>query len=60
MAAAVSAADLRNCIRTNLDCADVCVVTASVLSRRTGSNLTVVTELLKRSVSNQMRRAVVN
>ena len=40
-------ADLRNCIRTNLDCADVCVATASVLSRRTGSNLTVVTELLK-------------
>ena len=40
-------ADLRNCIRTNLDCVDVCVATASVLSRRTGSNLTVVTELLK-------------
>jgi len=35
-------ADLRNCIRTNLDCADICAVTATVLSRRTGSNLATV------------------
>jgi hypothetical protein len=39
-------ADLRDCIRTDLDCADVCATTASVLSRRTGSNLGVVKELL--------------
>lgn len=35
-------AELRNCIRTDLDCADICATTASVLSRRTGNNLTVV------------------
>ncbi len=29
-------ADLRKCIRTNLDCADVCATTARVLSRHTG------------------------
>lgn len=29
-------ADLRTCIRTNLDCADVCDATARVLSRHTG------------------------
>lgn len=28
-------ADLRKCIRTNLDCADVCAVTGRVLSRQT-------------------------
>lgn len=35
-------ADLRDCIRTNLDCADVCVATGKVLSRRTGSDLETV------------------
>lgn len=40
-------ANLRDCIRTDLDCADICATTASVLSRQTGSNLTVVKELLK-------------
>ena len=35
-------ADLRDCIRTDLDCADVCAATAALLSRRTGSNLEVV------------------
>lgn len=35
-------AELRDCIRTDLDCADICATTAAVLSRRTGSNLTVV------------------
>lgn len=35
-------AELRNCIRTDLDCADICTTTAAVLSRRTGSNLTTV------------------
>jgi hypothetical protein len=29
-------ADLTKCIRTNLDCADICGVTARVLSRHTG------------------------
>jgi hypothetical protein len=35
-------ADLRTCIRTNLDCADVCDTTGRVLSRHTGddANLT--------------------
>lgn len=35
-------AEMRNCIRTDLDCADICTTTVAVLSRRTGSNLTVV------------------
>ena len=29
-------AELRKCIRTNLDCADICATTARVLSRHTG------------------------
>ena len=35
-------AELRKCIRTNLDCADICDTTARVLSRHTGydANLT--------------------
>ena len=35
-------ADLTTCIRTNLDCADICEATGRVLSRRTGydANLT--------------------
>lgn len=35
-------AELRKCIRTNLDCADICSTTARVLSRHTGydANLT--------------------
>lgn len=35
-------ADLTTCIRTNLDCADICGATGRVLSRRTGydANLT--------------------
>ena len=31
-------AELTQCIRTNLDCADVCGATGSMASRRTGSN----------------------
>lgn len=42
-----SVADLRDCIRTDLDCADICATTAAVLSRRAGSNIEVVKELLK-------------
>ena len=30
--------DLRQCIRLDLDCADLCEATASLASRRTGSN----------------------
>jgi hypothetical protein len=35
-------ADLRTCVRTDLDCADICATTARVLSRHTGydANLT--------------------
>lgn len=35
-------ADLTKCIRSNLDCADICVTTGNVLSRHTGydANLT--------------------
>ncbi|WP_158044811.1 four-helix bundle copper-binding protein [Skermanella pratensis] len=29
---------LRQCIRLNLDCADICVATGSIASRQTGSN----------------------
>src|SRR5690625_7484117 len=39
--------DLRNCIRLNLDCADICQATGTVLSRRTGQNLTTVKALLE-------------
>ncbi|MDR7330627.1 four-helix bundle copper-binding protein [Corynebacterium guangdongense] len=35
-------AELRDCIRTDLDCADICATTAALLSRRTGSNRTVL------------------
>jgi hypothetical protein len=38
-------AELRQCIRLNLDCADVCAATATLASRRTGSN-----ELLMRKM----------
>jgi hypothetical protein len=31
-------AELRQCIRLNLDCADVCGTTAAMVTRRTGSN----------------------
>lgn len=42
-----SVAELRDCIRTDLDCADICATTAAVLSRRTGGNPTVVRALLE-------------
>lgn len=35
-------ADLRHCIRTNLDCADVCDATGRILSRQTKPNLDLV------------------
>jgi hypothetical protein len=31
-------ADLRQCIRLDLDCADICAATGAMASRRTGSN----------------------
>ena len=34
-------ADLRKCIRTNLDCADSCATTARILSRHSGYDATI-------------------
>jgi hypothetical protein len=39
-------AQLRQCIRLNLDCADVCAATATLANRRTGSNEEVIRKLL--------------
>jgi hypothetical protein len=41
-----SPADLRTCIRTNLDCADICETTARVLSRQTAYNPAVTAVVL--------------
>jgi hypothetical protein len=38
---------LRQCIRLNLDCADICDVTGAVASRRTGSNPEVLRQALE-------------
>ena len=35
-------ADLRHCIRTDLDCADICETTGKVLSRQTQPNLELI------------------
>lgn len=35
-------ADLRQCIRLNLDCADICATAGTMASRRTGSNIEVL------------------
>jgi hypothetical protein len=40
-------ADLRQCIRLDLDCADLCRATGSVASRRTGTNDEVVRRLIE-------------
>jgi len=40
-------AELRQCIRLNLDCADICGVTASLAARRTGSNEEVIRKTLE-------------
>jgi uncharacterized membrane protein len=42
-----SVADLRTCVRTDLDCADVCAATARVLSRQAGSDPAVTRALLE-------------
>ncbi|WP_442755709.1 four-helix bundle copper-binding protein [Methylocystis sp. JAN1] len=34
----VDVAELRQCIRLNLDCSDLCFATGSIATRRTGSN----------------------
>ena len=39
-------AELRQCIRFNLDCADVCAATATLGNRRTGSNEEVIRKML--------------
>lgn len=40
-------ADLRACIRTNLDCADICTTVGRALSRRTESNPQVLRTFLE-------------
>ncbi|MFI8993176.1 four-helix bundle copper-binding protein [Streptomyces sp. NPDC053542] len=40
-------AELRRCIRTDLDCADVCAATARVLSRYTGEDAGMVRDVLE-------------
>lgn len=40
-------ADLVKCIRTNLDCADICSATARVLSRHTGYDANITRSLLE-------------
>lgn len=40
-------ADLRQCIRLNLDCADICAATGAMASRRTGSNEAVLAAAIK-------------
>ena len=39
--------DLRQCIRFNLDCADICAATGTVATRRTGSNEMVIRAMLE-------------
>jgi hypothetical protein len=38
---------LRQCIRLNLDCADVCLATGALASRRTGSNERILGQMLQ-------------
>jgi hypothetical protein len=42
-----SVAELTQCIRLNLDCADLCDVTAAVATRRTGSNEGIIKRMLE-------------
>lgn len=42
-----SVADLRQCIRLDLDCADLCVAGGKLASRHTGKNLEVLREALR-------------
>lgn len=38
---------LKQCIRLNLDCADVCLATGQMASRRSGSNEAILKEMIK-------------
>ena len=40
-------AELRQCIRLDLDCSDICAITGAVATRRTGSNDEVVRRMLE-------------
>lgn len=44
-------AQLRQCIRLNLDCADICAVTATLGNRRTGSDEEVIRKMLDACVT---------
>ena len=44
-------AELTKCIRTNLDCADICTTTGAVLSRHTGYDANITRALLEAAVS---------
>ena len=44
-------AELRQCIRFNLDCADVCLAMATLGNRRTGSNEEVIRKMLEACVT---------
>ncbi|MBC7289820.1 MAG: four-helix bundle copper-binding protein [Actinotalea sp.] len=44
-------ADLTTCIRTNLDCADICATTARVLSRHTGYDATITRAQLEACIA---------
>jgi hypothetical protein len=46
-----TATALRQCVRLNLDCADVCAATATLSSRRTGSNEEVLRRMLDACVA---------
>src|SRR3954469_19052481 len=45
------AMDMRQCVRTCLDCADICAATARVAIRRTGSNAAVMRAMLETCVT---------
>lgn len=38
---------LKQCIRLNMDCADICIATGTLASRRSGSNEAILKEMLK-------------
>lgn len=44
-------ADLRRCIRTDLDCADICETTARVLSRQGGYDATIIRAQLEACIA---------
>lgn len=44
-------ADLRKCVRSNLDCADICDATARVLSRHTGYDANISRALLEACIA---------